>query len=102
MKTVSFDDYLARRPVDEERVAAIAAAQMREVRAYRLRELRESGGLTQQDVADELRVSQRRISAIESGDVDAAQVGTLRRYAEALGGRLRVQVDVGEASYTVA
>ncbi|WP_232544738.1 helix-turn-helix domain-containing protein [Streptomyces buecherae] len=43
-----------------------------------------------------------RVSAIEHGELDRAELATIRSYAEALGGRLRVVADFGDAEYTVA
>jgi predicted XRE-type DNA-binding protein len=60
-----------------------------------LRELRRSQNLTQVDVADILDVSQERVSAFERGGVGRAQIDTLRRYIEALGGRLHVEIELG-------
>jgi transcriptional regulator with XRE-family HTH domain len=60
-----------------------------------LRKLRHSQNLTQAELADMLYVTQERVSALERGGVARAQIGTLRRYVEALGGRLRVEVDLG-------
>ena len=98
----TLDELIAKRPVDPEKVAAHEAQMRAEVRAYRLRELREAYGLTQTDVAGELSVSQRRVSRIEHGDVERTQVDTLRRYAEAVGEPLRVEVLVGDETYQIA
>jgi DNA-binding XRE family transcriptional regulator len=98
----TLDDLLAKRPVDADRVAEHEAAMRSAVRAYRLRELREDSSLTQTDVARELSVSQKRVSKIEHGDIERTQVNTLRRYAEAVGGTLRVEVRVGDTSYQIA
>jgi transcriptional regulator with XRE-family HTH domain len=73
-----------------------------EVRGYRLRELREMLVLTQTDLAKELGISQKRVSEIECGQVDFTKVDTLRRYAEALGASLRVEVQVGDVTYRIA
>jgi hypothetical protein len=47
-------------------------------------------------------VSAPRVSAIEHGDIDRAELVTLRSYGEALGGRLRVVADFGDTEFTVA
>lgn len=39
---------------------------------------------------------------IERGDVERAQVDTLRRYAQALGGTLRVDIVIGDETCHVA
>jgi len=59
-----------------------------------LRRLRHSQNLTQAELADMLYVTQERVSAMERGGVNRAQIGTLRRYVEALGGRLHIEVDL--------
>ncbi|MEV7036104.1 XRE family transcriptional regulator [Streptomyces sp. NPDC093272] len=73
-----------------------------EVRAHKLAEVRREQALTQRQVAASMGVSAPRVSAIEHGDLDRAEVATLRAYVEALGGRLRVVADFGDAEYTVA
>lgn len=61
--------------------------------AYNLREARKARHMTQVQVADAMGVSQNRVSQIENGDVDSMTISSVRRYIEALGGRLRL---VGE------
>jgi transcriptional regulator with XRE-family HTH domain len=61
-----------------------------------LRNLRHSQNLTQAELADMLYVTQERVSAMERAGVSRAQIDTLRRYVEALGGRLRVVVELGD------
>lgn len=75
---------------------------LEEVRAYRLRELREQSLQSQADVAQRIHVSQRRVSGIEKGDIEKTQIDTLRKYAEALGGNLRVEVEIGDDRYQIA
>jgi predicted XRE-type DNA-binding protein len=73
-----------------------------EVRAHKLAEVRREQALTQREVAAAMGVSAPRVSAIEHGELDRAEVATLRSYVEALGGRLRVVADFGDSEYTVA
>ena len=61
-----------------------------------------SRNLTQQALADLVGTGQKTVSRIESGDVDHTQVDTLRRYAEALGGTLRVEVEIDGSSFQIA
>ncbi len=98
----TLDDLLAERLGDPEAQAEHMKRMLAEVRAYRLRELREMLALTQTDVAQTLEISQKRVSEIERGQVDRTKVDTLRRYADALGGTLRVEVQVGEETYQIA
>ena len=48
------------------------------------------------------RVRADRISRIEHGDIERAQVDTLRKYVEALGGTLHVEVEYGEERIQIA
>jgi predicted transcriptional regulator len=98
----SIEEMLVERPVDRGAVDAHKKRMFDEVRAYRLRELREASDLTQVELAGRLHVSQNRVSRIEHGDVDRAQVDTLRKYVEAVGGRLRVEVELGDERIQIA
>lgn len=100
VKTI--EEMLAKRPVDRAVVDAHKKRMLDEVRAYRLRELREASDLTQVELADRLHVSQNRVSRIEHGDIDRAQVDTLRKYVEAVGGRLRIEVELGDQRIQIA
>lgn len=96
------EQLLAKRPVDHERVDAQKDRMLSEVRAYRLRELREQLGLTQEQLAQRIGVGQRQVSKIESGDLDSARVGTIRKYLEAVGGELAIEYVDGDRRLQVA
>ena len=98
----TLDDLLAERPGNPDAQAAHMKRMLAEVRAYKLRELREMLAMTQTDVAQVLAISQKRVSEIERGQVDFTKVDTLRRYADALGGTLKVEVQVGDETYMIA
>lgn len=98
----TLDQLREQRPGDREAIDAHKAAMLAEVRAYRLRELRERLNMTQTEVGRVLNVSQKRVSTIEHGDVEHVQVDTLRRYAEALGGTLTVELKVGDEAFQIA
>jgi DNA-binding XRE family transcriptional regulator len=98
----SYQELRAELPVDEEAVEAIKREMWAEVRAYRLRELREQAAMTQVQLADALNVSQNRISRIENGDIERTQVDTLRKYVEAFGGKLHIEVVMKDGSFTIA
>ncbi|WP_020579125.1 helix-turn-helix domain-containing protein [Actinopolymorpha alba] len=71
------------------------AQMLAEVHAYELAEMRRKQGLTQEEVAAAMRVTQSRVSRIERGDLDRSEVATLRAYVEALGGTLEIVADFG-------
>ena len=56
-----------------------------------LRQARETAGLTQEEVARRLRTKKSAISRIENHAEDV-RLSTLRRYAEAVGARLQIQL----------
>jgi transcriptional regulator with XRE-family HTH domain len=98
----SLDELVRDRPVDRAQVDAHKRRMLEEVRAYRLRELREASDLTQVELAARLEVSQNRVSRIEHGDIERAQVDTLRKYVEAVGGHLRIEVELGDERIQIA
>jgi DNA-binding XRE family transcriptional regulator len=98
----TLEELLRERPGNPVACAAHKERMLAEVRAYRLRELREMLAMTQTEVATVLEISQKRVSEIERGQVDRAKVDTLRRYADALGGTLRVEVQVGDETFQIA
>ncbi len=98
----TLSDLLCERPVNRQAVDAHKKRMIEEVRAYRLRELREALSLTQVQLASRLHVSQNRVSRLEQGDIERAQVGTLRKYVEALGGTLRVEIEYGDERIQIA
>lgn len=99
---MSLEELIAKRPVDRAAVEEHKKRMLKEVRAYRLRELREASELTQVQLASRLHVSQNRVSRIEHGDIDRAQVDTLRKYVEAIGGTLRIEVELGDVRIQIA
>jgi predicted XRE-type DNA-binding protein len=91
----SLDEIEARDAAHRER---LRAAQ----RAYRLAEIRKAQGLTQTEVAEVMHVSQRRVSAVERGDLAHTEVGTVASYVEALGGRIEVIANFGDQYLIIA
>ncbi|MGP3968464.1 helix-turn-helix domain-containing protein [Streptomyces sp. 6N223] len=63
-----------------------AASMLAWARAWRLAEMRQERGLTQEQVAARMGVSKGRVSQIESGQVSGNEV--IARYVQALGGSL--------------
>ncbi|WP_235444583.1 helix-turn-helix transcriptional regulator [Kocuria palustris] len=96
------DEFLAQHPADRANIEAHKQRMLAEVRAFKLRELRQDAGLTQQQVAERIGVSQRQVSKIERGDLDSAKVGTIRGYLEAVGGELALEFVSGDARVQVA
>lgn len=98
----TLSDLLRDRPVDRATVDAHKKQMIDEVRSYRLCGLREALSLTQVELASRLNVSQNRVSRFEQGDLDRVQVDTVRKYVEALGGNLRIEIEYGEERIQIA
>jgi DNA-binding XRE family transcriptional regulator len=98
----SWSDLRERRATTPERRTAARESLENEIAAYRLVELRKARGLTQKQVADAMGVSQRRVSAIEHGDVDRSELTTLRNYIQALGGQIHVVAQFDEITTQIA
>ena len=87
--------------IDESEVAALSGELLAQVRAYKLSEVRAASGLSQQELAEQLQVSQSRISRIEHGDLDRTELATLRKFARALGGELELTLKLGDERFTL-
>ncbi|MEU0875031.1 helix-turn-helix domain-containing protein [Nocardia brasiliensis] len=68
-------------------------------RGWRPAELRKHRGLSQKQVAEQMRVSVARVSQIEKGEVATREV--LDRYVSALGGVLKLVADFGDEQLRV-
>jgi DNA-binding XRE family transcriptional regulator len=88
--------------LDEERVAEIGKQLRAEVRAHRLAEVRERYDVSQTTLAERIGVTQSRVSRIERGDVEHAELATIRDYIEALGGEMEVLAKFGDERIVIA
>jgi len=88
-KTKKFADLAAPLYADPERRDRIAAEKQAVLAAMRLAELRESRGLTQLQLAEQLGVSQVNVSRIERAE--DTQLSTISRYVQGLGGHLKLR-----------
>jgi DNA-binding XRE family transcriptional regulator len=98
----TWSDVREQRVTTPQRRAAAREALENQIAAYRLAELRKARGLTQQQVATTMGISQRRVSAIERGDIDRSELTTLRTYIEALGGQIHIVAEFDEVTTQIA
>ena len=91
----NFNELRAR--MSPERRAANAAAAAELHREYVLAQIRREVGVTQTDMADRLGVSQPTYATQERND--NMRIGTLRRIVGALGGVLKMQVEIDGRDY---
>lgn len=94
MKFIELDDLREKLGFETAEVEAEASAIEASIAAYLLKELRLNKGLTQAQVAVNMGVSQRRVSAIERGDVGRLEVSTLTSYVAALGGSVHLVAEL--------
>lgn len=91
MRTI--DDFIRDEGLDPTVVNTEMDALRNYIEVFNLAEARKMAGLTQTEVGKRMGVSQKRISEIETGSIDSVRAGTLRRYAAALGARIRFQLE---------
>jgi DNA-binding XRE family transcriptional regulator len=84
------DEYLA----DPERQAIYEEEAAKSELWLQLVEARRAAGLTQQQMAKRIGVSQAQIARIEKEGYDAYTLNTLRRYVEALGDGFELNVSI--------
>ncbi|MDO5734755.1 MAG: helix-turn-helix transcriptional regulator [Eubacteriales bacterium] len=93
---MNLNEYLKTRPVDSKEFQKEMKKQVAFIQSFKMRELRKAIGLTQEELAKKAGVSQNQISKFENGDIDKAQIGTVKKYAKALGMDLVLACDTGE------
>lgn len=99
---LTMEDYNRGRGITKEEMQTARQLRHAYEDTYNLRTARKERHMTQVEVADAMGVSQNRVSQIENGDVDAMTVSSIRRYVEALGGRLTMMADLPEGRKVLA
>ena len=89
-----FEEYWAKQMADPEYRRIYEEEAKKKGLWLQLVEARYASGLTQQQVAERMGVSQAQIARIEKQGYDAYTLRTLRRYLEALGNDFRLEVEV--------
>src|ERR1039458_5204492 len=87
---------------EDEKVRANTSRLRSEVRMHRPTEIREALGITQQLLAEQIGISQSRVSQIERGELEHTEVATLRSYFRELGGEVEVVVRLGDERLQIA
>jgi DNA-binding XRE family transcriptional regulator len=94
MKTkTNFDLYLEEQLKDREFAERFRNAGQAWDVAIQLAELRRRTGLSQKELARKVGTSQQQISRLESPSYEGHTLSMLRRVAEVLGARVRVEID---------
>lgn len=95
MKKTNFDLYLENQLEDPGIASRFKEVGAEWEVALQIVRLRETAGLSQRELADRIGTSQQQISRLESASYEGHSLRMLRRVAEALGARVRVEL-VGE------
>lgn len=89
-----FEEFWAKRMADPEYRQIYEEEAKKKELWLQLVEARYASGLTQQQVAERMGVSQAQIARIEKQGYDAYTLRTLRRYLEALGNDFKLEVEI--------
>jgi ribosome-binding protein aMBF1 (putative translation factor) len=92
MKKTNFDTYLDKQLEDPVIASRLAEAGAAWDVALQIVRLREAAGLSQKELADRIGTTQQQISRLESASYDGHSLRMLRRVAEALGARVKVEL----------
>lgn len=84
-----------------ERLAEARADRVAGEMGYHLGQMREAAGMSQADVAEELRVPVEQIVRMEDGDRDLLEIPRIAEYVAALGGHLRLVADLWRTTTTL-
>lgn len=98
----SYDSWRETQNFNEKEIASGVQDLYREILEFQLREIREMKSLTQAQLANQLGVTQNRISKFERVDLEKAELQTIRAYIHALGGKLKLVVELDEIEYPLA
>ena len=98
----SYDAWRETQNFNEKEMASGVKDLYREILEFQLREIREMKSLTQAQLANQLGVTQNRISKFERVDLEKAELQTIRSYIHALGGKLKLVVELDEIEYPLA
>lgn len=92
-----YKDYWAKQMADPEFRRVYEEEAAKKKLWLQLVEARQEAGLTQEEVAQRMGVSQAQVARIEKRGYDAYTLRTLRRYVEALGDEFDLRVAVTKA-----
>ena len=79
----TLEDFKADHDLDQKTIDERKEQLLEEMRLYELKEARKQQDVTQKQLAERMGVSQKRVSSLE--------FRTLRRYLDAIGGKLQVK-----------
>lgn len=97
----TLNTYLEKRGVSDEQMEEARRYTQACIDAYNLRQAREAQHMTQVELAEIMGVSQNRISRMENGDIETMSLDTIRRYIEAVGGKLSLVAELPTGCFSL-
>lgn len=94
----TLNQFIADSDVDRDEIEQLKQQMVASIRVQELKDARKSQGVTQKELAEQMGVSQTRISALESGNVRQTKIDTLMRYAKSIGADLRVSMTMPDGA----
>lgn len=94
----SLNSYIESRGITQQQMNEARERTQAVIDAYNLKQARKAVNMTQVQIANAMGVSQNRVSRMENGDLGAMSLSSLRRYVEALGGKLTMVADLPTGS----
>ena len=95
-------DYLEKRGITDAEMDEARMRTQAVVDAYNLREARKACNMTQVELARVMGVSQNRVSRMENGDIGSMSLDVIRRYIEAVGGKVSLVAELPSGQYRLA
>ena len=95
-------DYLEKRGITDAEMDEARARTRAVIDAYNLREARKACNMTQGELARAMGVSQNRVSRMENGDIGSMSLDVIRRYIEAVGGKISLVAELPSGEYRLA
>ena len=86
--------YLDKRGITESQMEKARSLTQAKIDSYNLKEARRANHMTQVELAKAMGVSQNRVSRMENGDIGAMSLDTIKRYIEAVGGKVILIADL--------
>jgi ribosome-binding protein aMBF1 (putative translation factor) len=102
MKKTNFDTYLDEQMKDPAFAERFKRAGTAWNIALQIAALRKQAGLSQKDLAHELKTSQQQISRLESPEYEGHSLSMLRRVADALDAELKISLEPNHSVVMVA
>lgn len=93
---IEFEEAISQLAVSSSQLNAGVDDLREKLATFRLKEIRKATKKTQIQLAKKLGVSQNRVSLIEGNEIEKAQISTIKKYVEALGGNLHVTARFGD------